>query len=448
MGRYKKILFYCGILNLINSVANAQWVSIQDSLTLVELYDSTDGSSWKDNTNWKTTEPVASWHGVTVNNNRVIALKFTGNNMKGQIPASFGNLNGLTNLFLLDNGLKANPFSFLGSLTSLVNLHIGEFMFTDSIPESVSNLVNLTEFTLYGSYNLNSLPNSLKSLDNLLTIDVQGNGLRGDISRSVPSNVKGLDISANQLTFTGIEKLANDYPEGTLEFYYSPQANIPITQIDDKLIVSAGGSLANNTYKWYKEGSGLVDSITGDSVFRPSSAGSYYAEVSNSVATSLQLVSNKCQALSSVIKTCPEAANAIISAEVLGTSFQWQVSLDSVNYSNITNDDHYLGVTTSSLSINNIPTGWYGRRFRCIVDDNPSIFFTIIFNNNWTGTGSTDWESTSNWSCGSLPDANTDVTIKSGSVVLNTDVEIRSLKLLPGASLLVQPGYTLIIKNK
>jgi hypothetical protein len=40
------------------------------------------------------------------------------------------------------------------------------------------------------------------------------------------------------------------------------------------------------------------------------------------------------------------------------------------------------------------------------------------------------------------------VTIKSGSVVLNTDVEIRSLKLLPGASLLVQPGYTLIIKNK
>ena len=57
------------------------------------------------------------------------------------------------------------------------------------------------------------------------------------------------------------------------------------------------------------------------------------------------------------------------------------------------------------------------------------------------------WENPANWSCGKLPDENTDVIITSGNIVLNTDVTIRSLKLSPQASFTVNSGHKLIIAN-
>ena len=54
--------------------------------------------------------------------------------------------------------------------------------------------------------------------------------------------------------------------------YMLRQANIPIHQNGNTLSVSAGGTLSNNTYKWFKceeTGSILVATIKGDSVFHP-----------------------------------------------------------------------------------------------------------------------------------------------------------------------------------
>ena len=44
-----------------------------DSLALVALYNSTDGSNWTNNTNWLTGN-VDTWFGVTVSGNRVTEL--------------------------------------------------------------------------------------------------------------------------------------------------------------------------------------------------------------------------------------------------------------------------------------------------------------------------------------------------------------------------------------
>ena len=43
--------------------ANAQ-VNKQDSLVLVNLYNSTNGPGWRSNTNWLTTSPVSTWYRV------------------------------------------------------------------------------------------------------------------------------------------------------------------------------------------------------------------------------------------------------------------------------------------------------------------------------------------------------------------------------------------------
>src|SRR5438477_1776868 len=70
---------------------------------------------------------------------------------------------------------------------------------------------------------------------------------------------------------------------------YSNQAPIPVHQNGTALSVSAGGTLSNNTYKWFMVGQTDTVIITGDSVFHPSQSGKYFAAVTNSVATQLTL---------------------------------------------------------------------------------------------------------------------------------------------------------------
>ena len=67
--------------------------------------------------------------------------------------------------------------------------------------------------------------------------------------------------------------------------------------------------------------------------------------------------------------------------------------------------------------------------------------------NSWTGSVSTDWENSGNWSCGKVPDSNTDVILNSGTVVLNSNVIIRSLKLNPGVQFINSTGFTLTITH-
>ena len=57
----------------VPSVVQAQ-VSRTDSLALVAIYDATGGDNWRDNTNWKSQEPVGEWYEVTVENGVVTEL--------------------------------------------------------------------------------------------------------------------------------------------------------------------------------------------------------------------------------------------------------------------------------------------------------------------------------------------------------------------------------------
>jgi len=65
----------------------------------------------------------------------------------------------------------------------------------------------------------------------------------------------------------------------------------------------------------------------------------------------------------------------------------------------------------------------------------------------WTGIVSNAWENPANWSCGTLPDANTDVIINSGTVVLSSNVTIRSFTARPGVNFTVTPAFKLTINH-
>jgi PKD repeat protein len=147
------------------------------------------------------------------------------------------------------------------------------------------------------------------------------------------------------------------------------------------------------------------------------------------------------------IVLCP-GENSLLTTSRAGANYQWQVSTDSVNFTPLTNTVNYSGVNTDSLFISNTPSSFYGRVYRCLVDGNISDeLYYLKIQNTWTGSASTAWENAANWSCGLLPDGNTDVVINSGTVILSSNGICRSLTVSPGASFTILPGFVLTITH-
>ena len=78
-----------------------------DSLALISLYNSTNGDGWSNNDNWLSSSPIDSWHGVTIENNRVVSLDLSDNNLTGTIPSSINDLLALQLLNVSDNSINS-----------------------------------------------------------------------------------------------------------------------------------------------------------------------------------------------------------------------------------------------------------------------------------------------------------------------------------------------------
>jgi Leucine-rich repeat (LRR) protein len=219
-------------------------------------------------------------------------LNLNHNQVSGSIPSSIGNLVNLTQLILYNNQLSESIPSSLGNLVNLAGLFLNNNHLSGSIPPSFGYLRSLRALDLSNNQLSGSVPSSIGNSLHGLTLYLSYNRLSGKIPSSLLSNINGtfLHLSHNYFTFDAMELIAQTFPKAI----YAPQKNIPIHQNGNTLSVSAGGTLSNNTYKWFKcEGttSTLVATIKGDSVFHPSESGKYYVRVLNSVATQLQLYS-------------------------------------------------------------------------------------------------------------------------------------------------------------
>ncbi len=137
---------------------------------------------------------------------------------------------------------------------------------------------------------------------------------------------------------------------------------------------------------------------------------------------------------------CP---GSIISftTDVNGIGHQWQVDVaGNGNFVDITDNANYSGANTATLSLT-LPTSFNRYVYRCVTSNGPSSTFTIRFATTWTGIVSTAWENTSNWNCGSLPDANTDVLIGNNkTLIINNNAIIKSLTISKGSSIQVKTG--------
>lgn len=150
--------------------------------------------------------------------------------------------------------------------------------------------------------------------------------------------------------------------------------------------------------------------------------------------------------LTDTIVLQPICANdtALLISDVTGAGYQWQVK-QGAGFVNLVNTANYNSVNGPMLSITNAPSNWYGYQYRCVVAGNYSRTFSLKFSNNWTGAVNNLWEEPGNWSCGSVPEMNTDVIIGAGTIVINSNVTIRTLSVVAPATVTVVTGNTLTI---
>ena len=79
------------------------------------------------------------------------------------------------------------------------------------------------------------------------------------------------------------------------------------------------------------------------------------------------------------------------------------------------------------------------------MDGNNSDVFKLSFVDYWTGGSNSDWNNAENRICNTIPDNNTDVVINNGTIVINSNVTIRSLKINQGANVIVNTGFELVV---
>ncbi len=278
-------------------------------------------------------------------------LDLQANQLTGSIPSSLGNLTKMQGLVLGDNSLTGTiPLSF-GNFKDIHQLTINNNLLEGSIPDTIGTLIQLN--TLYVDYN--KLSGTVPPLDKLVNLYVLGfsyNELSGPVPSLAPlSKLFYLLTNHNKFTFDGYEELAkklgNDstYPNASgLTNKYAPQATIPLQTGTSpggaiRFYVSAGGTVAKNTFRWYRNGN-LSKTIIGDSSYTPDSTGSYYVTVTNSVAAQLTLHSDTAEGvlpvtLLSFTATKNGAQNLLqwsTASEINSNYFEVQKSTNAVDF--------------------------------------------------------------------------------------------------------------------
>ncbi len=190
--------------------ASVEDVSQIECEALVDLYGSTNGAGWWDNSNWLESTSVSTWHGVAVNGG-VVSIDLYDNALIGSIPSTIGNLTGLWGLYLDSNQLTGSIPSTIGKLSNMENLLLQDNELTGNIPAELGNLSDLENLRLNQNQLTGSIPTEMGNLTNLWQLDLRNNLLTGSIPSSLGnlSNLKSLYLQDNQLTGSIPAELGN-----------------------------------------------------------------------------------------------------------------------------------------------------------------------------------------------------------------------------------------------
>jgi Leucine-rich repeat (LRR) protein len=295
------------------------------------------------------------------------SLNLSFNQLTGSIPIEIGKLTNLQSLNLSSNQLTGSIPIEVGKLLKLASLSLTTNQLTGTIPSEIGNLPNLQALVLTANQLTGSIPTEIVNLTRLSTLYLDTNRLTGSIPVEIGKliNLGNLRLGSNQLTgafnLTGVRANANvriqnnkfnfDGIETNIALLDSitPQSNIPITNTIGVLSVNAGGTLENNTYKWYKKDPitpTLLATNVGNASFTPTMSGTYYVHVTNSKATALTLISDE------IVVTIPQGSLTANTLCGSGTGqLTWTATEGTAPFTIIYNDG------TADRTLTNVASG-------------------------------------------------------------------------------------------
>jgi len=195
--------YFCYILLLISTTAQAQNSRHTDSLALIELYVSTDGANWRNSWEINTT-PMDEWAGVTLENNRVTELNLASNSLVGYLPVDIGNLDQLEVFNLSFNLVLGGPIpSEIGNWLKLKNLNLRLNALNGDIPSEIGNLTDLEYLDLSSNELTGKYPSEIGSLTNLTHLDLAYNELTGVFPNAIQNLTKLVHLDLSGLELTG-----------------------------------------------------------------------------------------------------------------------------------------------------------------------------------------------------------------------------------------------------
>ena len=225
-------------------------------------------------------------------------------------------------------------------------------------------MTSLQLFDVFQNNLTGSIPGSFAKLKNLAAITAYSNHLSQPTNVQFPTtslpNLTDVLIYYNNFNFNGLESLVANVPDVS----YAGQANIAIHQSANTLSVSAGGTLSNNTYSWYKTGQSSPVVIVGDSVFHPAQSGMYYATVTNAIATKLTLATDTvsytatfANAAKLSLSVSPNPVKDILIIKGLSQT-QGKITITD-SYGNVSLSANYEGNPGLRYNVSNLKTGAY-----------------------------------------------------------------------------------------
>ena len=164
---------------------------------LMEFYKATDGDNWKRNDNWGTNNPLSAWYGLSVSNGKLISINLYNNDLKGEIPENFWTLTDLEVIFLQANDLSGELSESIGNLKELRNLDLNYNELTGKIPDSLFGLTGLWSLNLAGNHFKGSIPKELGNLTELWSFEIGEYNEEGESPKYLPKSLYKLTNLTN-----------------------------------------------------------------------------------------------------------------------------------------------------------------------------------------------------------------------------------------------------------
>ncbi len=308
-------LYYCQISNpnvsglILRSLSDIignpflSEILTSDYYILLNLYNNTNGAGW--NTTWDLALSPTSWDGITLENQRVVAIDLANNNLLGTLASDLGLLDSLQTLDLGTNELSGVLPAELGNLSALTTLDLGTNELSGVLPAELGNLSALTTLDLGTNELSGALPNTLANLTNLLNLKLENNAFTGLSDLTALTQLIVFSVQNNQLDFGDLQ------PNIAVLTVYSPQK--PVREGENytlpsgsNLMLSVDVDGTGNIYQWFYNSNPIANASNSSldlMDLQTEESGLYYCEISNPNVPSLILTS-----LPDNLKVLPNAA--------------------------------------------------------------------------------------------------------------------------------------------